>query len=317
MKRLKKIAYIILIIIIIVLSLTIYVSANKKNDNNQKEKSLSEIRYVESTLVNLLNTMNNIEIRNYDVSISQISKENTEKLENNSGGSSSSSGESSTNSSSGDSETSNTDSSSSSSGGDTSNSTGSENTGEENKKYEMNLNGVLTNSKDINWDIVKSKTEIMYSSIPTITMDLYQINLNQEDILNFNKEFDNLTIVAKDEKKEETLAQLAKLYEFMPKFANNATDDELYKKVIETKSHIFNAYSKLDSNDWNQIQSEINKAIEVYSQLLSNTNIPDGKQYSVSKGYIMLNEMQNAVNLKDIEVFLIKYKNLIEELNSL
>lgn len=302
MKRLKKIAYIILIIIIIVLSLTIYASANKKNDNEQREKSLSEIRYVESTLVNLLNTMNNIEIRNYDVSISQISKENTEKLESNSGGSSSSSSENATKSSSGE---------------DTSNSTGSENTGEENKKYEMNLNGVLTNSKDINWDIVKSKTEIMYSSIPTITMDLYQINSNQEDILNFNKEFDNLTIVAKEEKKEETLVQLAKLYEFIPKFANNATDDELYKKVIETKSHIFNAYSKVDSNDWSQIQSETNKAIESYSQLLSNTNIPDGKQYSVSKGYIMLNEMQNAVNLKDIEVFLIKYKNLIKELNSL
>ena len=31
----------------------------------------------------------------------------------------------------------------------------------------------------------------------------------------------------------------------------------------------------------------------------------------------MLNELQNAVNLKDKEIFLIKYKNLLEEINGI
>ena len=31
----------------------------------------------------------------------------------------------------------------------------------------------------------------------------------------------------------------------------------------------------------------------------------------------MLNELQNAVNLKDTTVFLIKYKNLLEEMNNI
>ena len=58
-------------------------------------------------------------------------------------------------------------------------------------------------------------------------------------------------------------------------------------------------------------------AIDSYSKLLTNTEIDARKQYNVSKGYIMLNELQNVANLKDSAVFLIKYKNLLEEFNNI
>lgn len=69
------------------------------------------------------------------------------------------------------------------------------------QKFELEAKGVLTNSDEINWDYIKSEIEILYSSLPTITLDLYKSNVNQENVLSFNKEFDNLTIVTKNEKK--------------------------------------------------------------------------------------------------------------------
>ena len=42
----------------------------------------------------------------------------------------------------------------------------------------------------------------------------------------------------------------------------------------------------------------------------------DGSKYNINKAYIMINELKNSVNLKDNEVFLIKYKNLLEELEN-
>ena len=65
----------------------------------------------------------------------------------------------------------------------------------------------MTNAGDINWDIVKSGVENLYLSIPTMTMDLYNQNINQQDILAFNKDYDNLATATKDEKKVETLAR--------------------------------------------------------------------------------------------------------------
>ena len=65
------------------------------------------------------------------------------------------------------------------------------------KEYSLKRNAILTNNEEINWDDIKNKIEIVYSSIPTITLDLYKYNINQDDILNFNKEFDNLTVIIK------------------------------------------------------------------------------------------------------------------------
>lgn len=186
-----------------------------------------------------------------------------------------------------------------------------------NQKFSLKSAGVLTNSDQINWDYIKSEVETLYSSLPTITLDLYQLNVAQEDILGFNKEFDQLTVVVKEQKKEETLSQLAKLYEYIPKFTEKATDEELYKVIAETKSSLFKAYSKLDSKNWNEISNDVKQTIDSYSKLMTNTNIDSNKQYSISKAYVMLNELQNAVGVQDESVFLIKYKNILEEMNNL
>lgn len=306
MKKLKKIAYIFLIIVIALLSVALYANANKESEKNEKDKGLSEIEFLDTKLITLLNDMNNIETRNYNVAVSEISKqtkkqtsENTTQKEDSQSGTNS---QSETN-------TSNTDSSNTSDS--------SEKVDENAKKFELKSSGILTNSSDVDWEKVKSEIELLYSSLPTITLDLYQLNVNQEDVLGFNKEFDNLTSVAKNEKKDETLKELSKLYEYIPKFTEKATEDEVEKNLTQTKSNIFKAYSKLDSKDWGEISKDTKQAIDTYSRLMANTNIESSKQYSISKAYVMINELQNAVDIKNESIFLIKYKNILEELNNI
>ncbi len=185
------------------------------------------------------------------------------------------------------------------------------------KKFGMKQNGVLTNSDEINWNSLKSEIENLYLSLPTITMELYQLNVNQEDVLGFNTEYDKLTAVVKDEKKEEILSQLTKLYDYLPKFLRGTGQDELYITLVETKNNVLKAYSKLDVQNWQEISNDVKNGIDSYSRLLTSTEVDNSKQYNVSKTYIMLNELQKAVTLQDSSVFLIKYKNLIEEINNI
>ena len=305
MKKYKKMAYVFLVIIILGMSVAVYANVNK--DSKKDNKETSEIEFIETKLVDLLNEMNHIETRNYSVSVSEITKQ-SQKKENQESKFSTSDGQDLQ--------------SESGSGGDsgqggTNNSEDSSQETESSKKFELKSNGVLSNSSDIDWNYVKSEIETLYSSIPTITLDLYQINIAQEDILGFNKEFDNLTKIVKQENKEGTLKELSALYEYIPKFVNSITDDEMKKCLIESKSNLFKAYSKLDSKNWNEISKDTKQAISTYSKLLTNTNIDSSKQYGIIKGYIMINELQNAVDLQDESVFLIKYKNILEEINNL
>lgn len=289
MKKYRKIAYLFLIVIIIVLSMALYVNISKGSEGKEEERKTSEINFLEEKLVNLFNEMNNIQTRNYSISVSEISEQSNKQKDSNS---------------------------SSGSGSSTSSDTSS-GTNQKSQKFELEAKGVLTNSDEINWDYIKSEIEILYSSLPTITLDLYKSNVNQENVLSFNKEFDNLTIVTKNEKKEETLNSLSKLYEYLIGFIENSENYKTKKDILESKLYILKAYAKLDSKNWVEIGNNTKQSIDIYSRLLSNTNLDANKQYSISKVYVMINELQNAVEVQDESVFLIKYKNILEEMNSL
>lgn len=301
MKKFKTMAYIVIIAIIIIFAISIYVNASKNNEDDQKSKTLSELEYIETKFVELFNKMNNIEVRNYKITVGELSKETTESSskseEGSASGGSSKGGESGASSSNKE--------------------TGTEDEGKDKEKYELTSNGILISPRDVKWDEIKWEVENLYSSISTMTLDLYKMQINQDDILGFNKEIDNLTTKIAENNKQQTLDELVKGYEYIQKFFQSVSDSEITKLLIETKLNIFKAYSKLDQKNWQDIGNNVKNAIDIYSKLLTNTKIEQMKQYGINKGYIMLNELQNSVTIQDEQVFLIKYKNLLEEINNI
>lgn len=202
MKKGKVFLYILLLIILCVIIYFIIKSINQKDETYVDDKYLSEVKYIESELVNMLNTMNNIETRNYSVSISKLP--NTSNQTN----------ESSSNSESDSKDGNSKEQDSSSVGGDSSSEqssnkslNGDSSTASDNKSFNMKSNGVLASKNDVNWDIVKTEVENLYLSIPTLTIDVYDKKANEQDILAFNKDYDSLAITVKDENKVETLAR--------------------------------------------------------------------------------------------------------------
>lgn len=303
----KKMAYLLLIIVVIAIVIVLWQNISEGNKNEDKEKGNSEVEFLEGKLEKIFNNMNNIETRNYNISVSEISEQSQAKQ---SQGESNSSGSSNSDSSSGDSKSSEQGENSGSSDSNSSES-------EKGEKYELKETGVLTNTEQIDWNNIKTEVEGLYTSLPTITVDLYKLEVAKEDVLGFNQKFDQLTLNVKSENKQETLKTLSELYEYIPKFVERVSDTEMEKSVIQTKSEIFKAYSKLDQANWNEIAQNIKQATENYSKLLTDTSIDKTKQYSINKCYVMLNELQNAVNLKDSSVFLIKYQNLLEEIDNI
>ncbi len=202
MKKGKVFLYILLLIILCAIIYFVIKNINQKDETYVDDKYLSEVKYIESELVNMLNTMNNIETRNYSVSIS--------KLPNTSNQTNESSSNSESDSKDGDSK----EQDSSSVGGDSSSEqslnkslNGDSSTTSDNKSFNMKSNGVLASKNDVNWDIVKTEVENLYLSIPTLTIDVYDKKANEQDILAFNKDYDSLAITVKDENKVETLAR--------------------------------------------------------------------------------------------------------------
>lgn len=305
MKKYTRIAYLVIIVLILLFGFFVYkVSGKNSTDGDVKEKSLSEIKYLESKFLNLFNQLNNINFENYTISATKISEEQSEKQSSSSSGKSGSgkgeSGQSENGESSGSSQSS------------------EDSSKEDNKQYELQESGVLTQNSEINWKQIKNDVENIYVSLYPTTLDLYQTASNKEDIVNFNKEYDNLTKAVKDENKEETLKELSRLYDYLPKFIENCASEEKDKTIIKTKNNIFKAYSILEQEDWGAMSEYVNNAIQEFTKIVTDFNNQEkGNQYNINKTYIMINELQNAIALNDKEVFLIKYKKLLEELQNM
>ena len=325
MKKTSKIWYIILIIIgVFIIGFGIYYTVAKSKDKNTEEQDLnakvsSELEYIEEKFVNLFNKMNNIEYENYKITVKDVEKSESNDKESGatttgeekSGNTSSSDLQSSGGSQGGDSQGGNSEGSNSSQG------ESSSEQAADNQMYELQAIGVLTQDSQIDWEKTKTEVENIYVSIPTITLDLYQTNVNQQDILDFNSKFDNLTIAIKNENKQETLQNLIEVYKYMPTFAEAVSQNSNIKKTaLDTKLNIFQGYSKLDSGDWTTISNDIQTGIQTFAKLLTDAQIEEQKQYTINKIYVMINELKSASEKKDVEIFLIKYKNLIEELNN-
>ena len=311
MKKYQKIAYIFLVIFVLSIVFILFKSYADINKNeDEKEKTETEIQRIELSFVNMFNELNNIKFENYRINTSQINKED---LKDNSSSSASETTPSSGGSSS-------SESSSSGDQGESQKENGSSQSSEESKEnqnYEMKLSGVLTNNSDINWENLKNEVEILYSAIPSLTIDLYKININKEKITNFNQEYDNLMKAIKEENKQNALDALANLYNYLPDFIENSTDDTNEKILIKTKNNVFKAYSLLDKNDWNAITENVNLANQEFTKILTNSQSSNKNQYIINKAYVQINELQNSTKTKEKEIFLIKYKNLLEKLENI
>lgn len=313
MKKYTKMAYISLILVIVLCVFSIYkvFAESQKENEDIKSKSLEEVKLLESKFLNLFNELNNIKFENYKISTSKIKQEKSSSKESSQG-----QGNSSGNSEGENSEQSGNQGESSSS--ENSEQSNSEESSSDNKSYNLEESGILTNETEINWKQIKNDVENLYTPLYKMTVDLYQTNTNQQDIMNFNKEYDNLTKAVKDEDKEVTLDELAILYNYLPKFLQNCTEKEKEITIIKTKQYILNAYSLIEKEEWSTISENINIAAQEFRKLVTNINNDEkNNQYNINKAYIMINEMQNAVLLRDRDVFLIKYKNVLEELQNI
>lgn len=326
MKKYSKLAYILLVLIVLICGFFIYrvFAKNGENSEDVKSKAFSDVKFIESTFLSLFNDMNNIDFENYKLIVTEAENKDESSGANSESGNSGDSGSSGESGSSGNSEggsgggSGGSESGGSGSSSGTSSAAQSADSSQTNKQYNLEETGVLTGSTDIDWEKVKNQVESVYASLYTMTLDLYQTSSNQQDIVNFNKEYDNLVKAVKEENKENTLKELSTLYDYLPRFVENCSDDEKEIVVAKTKNEIFKAYSILEQEDWDKISDNVNNAIQEFTKLVTNvSNQETGNQYNINKTYVMLNELQNAVQIKDKEVFLIKYKNLLEELQNM
>ncbi len=303
-----------LIIYLIILPMLALFLAGCSNNVTEvsKEKVESEFKYLDTKLIALLNTVNGISLENYKVKAEKVS-------ENSSGGGGSTGSDSS--SSGGEGGQSGAEGGNGQSGGKSGSSGESGSSGsqseEKNVRYKMEGNEILLQDKTPDWQTAKSEIEKIYNTWSTVILDLYKVNVNGQDILNFNADLDATIQCIKNEDKVASLTNLAKLYSYIPKYLSAISNDMREVNLYKTKSSILNAYAAIEDENMELVRTELVNAEEAFLPIINDINSNTNNQANINKAYILIKELQNSSNNKDKDIFYIKYKNLIQELTNI
>ena len=274
LKNIIKTLSIIFLVALVIISFS-GCSKQKTDEEQLRDKNISEIDYLDNYIMLMLNSINDIDLKQYDAKIEKTENLNEILQE--------------------------------------SEETSSEDTGNNVVQYSMVPNTILNANKTINWKNLKLEIENLNNTWPSIIVDLYKENVDNKKLTEFSDLINTCIGNIKNENRTETLNSLAKLYEYIPVFLEKIASDNKQIELAKTKVEVINAYVNIDFANWEELKTSLDRAISNFEPIVNNTNEAE-KEYNIRKAYVLLQEFKNAVDTNDKDLLFMKYKNLMEEL---
>jgi len=290
-KILNSVIIILILILVILISFMIYSNANsdKNREEDLKEKVKEEVSYLDSNLILLLNALNNISYENYKVETTTLDESDSTQSSESQGGNGESGEQNNTTSSS-----------------------------ESLKQSRIVASNILNNDRNaINWNELKQTIEVVYSSWAVIELDLHALNVNSEDILSFSDDLKEAVIQIKKEDKQNSLIVLANCYLTLVRIVEGFEENYVQKQVLYTKANIISAYSIVEAERWDDCSNYLKEAENRFSSVVNDVSINENKQSEVSKVYVLVKEMQESLEMKDVDLFYINYKNTMQTIENI
>lgn len=181
----------------------------------------------------------------------------------------------------------------------------------------VELNTILSNNDEIDWELLKSDIETMYASWTTILMDLTTLNVNKDNLLQYNDILGKIVDNLEKEDKETALVNLADLYNLLTMYIQDFSDDGNNKALFATRSNILYAYAYIEIDDWDKVNDYVGKAKNEFANIVNGQVNNVSKLDKINKAYILINEVEKNTNEKNKNIFYVNYRNLIQELENL
>ena len=313
----------LIVIFTILLATLIFIKFFSNNKDNEyailTEKAEGEVEYLDYTIIELMNKLNNISYSRYQVTIKEVNE--SEQL-NNSSSNSESAGNGMQTQEQGSSNQEGSKSGVNSSGSNDNNSNNSEseslNQSEARTSRLAQVDSLLnSNYDDVPWDEISYGVETIYTAWPSISLDMKALNINDSDISNFSTTLDGVAQAVKVQDKNSTLINLYNLYILLPKYLSYFLSDEYTLNVYNTKAYVLSSYVSANSENWKDMNTNVTNAINTLSKNMNSADINDTEKSTIEKSYVLLEELKRGVGLEDKEIFYLKYKLAMEQLEIL
>lgn len=169
----------------------------------------------------------------------------------------------------------------------------------------------------IDWNKLQKDLKQLYNYWNGSILDFNNLDIEKTNLTDFGKTLDNLSIAIKNQNREESLKNLLKLYEKLIIYNKSLNYNENYTNILYAKYNLLISYSIVENGNWTLTHESILRCDTYLSNLVNSMNINQYEQYNINQAYIAVKELENLINIKDIDLYYMKYNIAMEKLENI
>lgn len=166
----------------------------------------------------------------------------------------------------------------------------------------------------INFDYIKEDVNRINDTWNTLILDLTEVNISNEDILNFSNELNNLIITIGEKDDIKMIDDMSIMYSQLIKFKAQYSENKNLIKKYEVKNNVLQVFNFVNKSEFNLASQQIDYTIASYRNLMNDNDYASEYTYNLNKIYILLEEYKNSIQTQNYDLICIKYINTIENL---
>lgn len=179
----------------------------------------------------------------------------------------------------------------------------------------ISMSNLLINN--INWDELQNRIGRLYNYWNSTILDFNTLEINKDYLTDFGKILDDLSISIKNQDKQLSLDNLIRLYDKLIVYNECLNYDSNYKNILLSKYHLLIAYSIVEKENWTLTHENILKSSNYLSNVVNYMENNEYNQYNINQAYIAVKELENLINIKDLDIFYIKYNIAMKKLQNI
>ena len=168
-----------------------------------------------------------------------------------------------------------------------------------------------------NWNEIQDRIEKIYGYWNSTILDLNNLSIDKRYLTDFGKTLDNLIVSAKNFNKQSTLDNILNLHNSLCIYSENLNYNTNYTNMLLAKHSLLTAYSIAENGNWTLTHENIVKSSKYLANVVTSMDINRYSQYNINQAYIAIKELENLINVKDLELFYLKYNIAMQKIQNI
>lgn len=164
------------------------------------------------------------------------------------------------------------------------------------------------------WDEVKGDMQKINDTWNTLILDLTEVNVQNQEIIGFSNDLNDLLICVSKESETTMLEKLSDMYAKVIIFKEAYSEEKNKIQKNKIKSEVLGIYSLIHKEDYETAKMRIASTIENYKNLMNDIYYAEENAYNLNKIYVLLEEFGNSIQTENYDLIRMKYIVTIENL---